>query len=492
MHKVNPKILRTGFLSKEGDAPRLESLVGQQVTLPLSETAHIPVLVVDKFPRDPKDSETYLVCNDKVRTDARMHSLVRFPAKLHPPFVQWAIERFSSVGDTVFDPFCGCGTVPLEATLRGRRAIGSDLDPFSSLIASSKCSPPTLAEFKRSASRLTEWTFASERRMHTYKRLAAGDICLSYYRRSKRGLNIPEIPRIEHWFKRYVIIDLARIWRRMVRQRVNAQTKQFLKMTFASILRLCSNADPDTLSGLEVTRRMRERLSKGRRLNPFELFRNRLDRNIAMLEDFWQRVDASEHRPQSASIRKASAIDLALESRDLPTLILTSPPYCSAVDYHRRHLLEHYWLRLIKSEASAKELRTGYIGRRNYVYGNSRQLLDNLPDDVSRHLGSCLNHLEGENHRARSIVQYFIEMARWLQLVSTQLAPGGRLVLVVGNSTVRGKPIPTADLLGELAPNKLSLENRFSYVLRNRSMQYSRWNHANVATENVLVFVNRH
>ncbi|WP_207078509.1 DNA methyltransferase [Novosphingobium sp. KA1] len=39
------------------------------------------------------------------------------------------IDRFSMEGDLVYDPFCGLGTVPMRALLKGRRGAGSELNP---------------------------------------------------------------------------------------------------------------------------------------------------------------------------------------------------------------------------------------------------------------------------------------------------------------------------------------------------------------------------
>ncbi|ALH82926.1 DNA methyltransferase [Sphingopyxis macrogoltabida] len=39
------------------------------------------------------------------------------------------IDRFSMKGDLVYDPFCGLGTVPMRAILKGRRGAGSELNP---------------------------------------------------------------------------------------------------------------------------------------------------------------------------------------------------------------------------------------------------------------------------------------------------------------------------------------------------------------------------
>lgn len=40
------------------------------------------------------------------------------------------IDRFSNAGDLVYDPFCGLGTVPMRAILKGRRGRGSELNPL--------------------------------------------------------------------------------------------------------------------------------------------------------------------------------------------------------------------------------------------------------------------------------------------------------------------------------------------------------------------------
>lgn len=39
------------------------------------------------------------------------------------------IERFSMKGELVYDPFCGLGTVPMRAILKGRQGAGSELNP---------------------------------------------------------------------------------------------------------------------------------------------------------------------------------------------------------------------------------------------------------------------------------------------------------------------------------------------------------------------------
>lgn len=59
------------------------------------------------------------------------HSLISYPSKLKPSIAYFLVKLFSSVGDTVLDPFSGVGTIPFEACLQGRRGVGSDISPLA-------------------------------------------------------------------------------------------------------------------------------------------------------------------------------------------------------------------------------------------------------------------------------------------------------------------------------------------------------------------------
>lgn len=69
-----------------------------------------------------------------------LHEVAPYIGKMRPELAAWAIERVSTEGDTIYDPFCGSGTVLLEGALRGRRVIGADLNPYAELISRAKLS----------------------------------------------------------------------------------------------------------------------------------------------------------------------------------------------------------------------------------------------------------------------------------------------------------------------------------------------------------------
>ncbi|SIN35524.1 site-specific DNA-methyltransferase (adenine-specific) [Micromonospora cremea] len=62
-----------------------------------------------------------------------------FPAKLAHYFIQ----RYSRPGDVILDPFSGRGTVPLQARVEGRRALGNDLSPLGHVLSRAKANPPS-------------------------------------------------------------------------------------------------------------------------------------------------------------------------------------------------------------------------------------------------------------------------------------------------------------------------------------------------------------
>ncbi|MGC8621992.1 MAG: DNA methyltransferase, partial [Caldisphaera sp.] len=61
-----------------------------------------------------------------------------------PAFAHWLIKIASRPKDIILDPFCGIGTIPLEADLMGRKAIGFDLNDYAVAISKAKFDRRTL------------------------------------------------------------------------------------------------------------------------------------------------------------------------------------------------------------------------------------------------------------------------------------------------------------------------------------------------------------
>lgn len=72
------------------------------------------------------------------------HSLCSYHGKLKPAIAHLMVEKFTKPGETVLDPLCGVGTIPLEACLQGRIGIGNDLSELAYIVTKAKLEKPEL------------------------------------------------------------------------------------------------------------------------------------------------------------------------------------------------------------------------------------------------------------------------------------------------------------------------------------------------------------
>src|SRR5437867_8456299 len=75
-------------------------------------------------------------------TECSLHQLSPYIGKIKSSIAGELVERFSSRGQLVVDPFAGAGTIPLEASLRGRRVFGADISPYARILSRAKLCPP--------------------------------------------------------------------------------------------------------------------------------------------------------------------------------------------------------------------------------------------------------------------------------------------------------------------------------------------------------------
>ena len=73
----------------------------------------------------------------------KRHTMCSFPSKMKPALAATLVSLFTRSDSVVLDPLSGSGTLPFEAALQGRYAIGNDLAPLSYAITSAKIVPPT-------------------------------------------------------------------------------------------------------------------------------------------------------------------------------------------------------------------------------------------------------------------------------------------------------------------------------------------------------------
>jgi len=73
---------------------------------------------------------------------------ISYRACFKPQLPAFFINKLTSEGDIVFDPFSGRGTTVIEAALRGRTGYANDVNPLSEVLAEPRVNPPKMNEIE--------------------------------------------------------------------------------------------------------------------------------------------------------------------------------------------------------------------------------------------------------------------------------------------------------------------------------------------------------
>lgn len=87
------------------------------------------------------------------RAAASLHE-ISYRACFKPQLPAFFIQRLTTPGQRVYDPFAGRGTTVIEAALLGRTAAASDVNPLSATLILPRLLPPTLSEVQQRLARI--------------------------------------------------------------------------------------------------------------------------------------------------------------------------------------------------------------------------------------------------------------------------------------------------------------------------------------------------
>jgi methylase of polypeptide subunit release factors len=225
----------------------------------------------------------------------------------------------------LLDPFCGSGTVLVEAFARGVSAIDSDLSPLAVAVAAVK-TRRTDEELRQTL--LDRASFVARRA------------------RDASGVsNRPPPPRGERdWYPRHTLAELCAL-----RDAVSAQPEGFVRQALwtclSSILVKVSYQRADSDPG-----RVDKRIP---RWAAVALFKRKAAELVACLHALADTAPASAVEP-------IVRVDDALALRDVGDAsvdaIVSSPPYVNTYDYARQHAARCAWLGLDVAPLTAREL----------------------------------------------------------------------------------------------------------------------------------------
>jgi len=319
------------------------------------------------------------------------HNFHTYPAKFIPQIPQTTILSLTREGDTILDPFGGCGTTLVEAKLLNRNAIAVDINPIGVLVSKAK----TTSLIKNQIDRI-----------NTILSLIKTDT-KNFYEGKQTKINyvIPNFINLNHWFDSNVSHELA-IAIAYLKKVEDEDLRNYLLTAFSSIIVDVSNQESDTRFAA-IKKELRSFIV--------------IDTLISKLERMNKRIlEFSNNASNSkVSIFKGDARNLDFLEDNSIDHVVTSPPYANTYDYYLYHKFRMVWLGY-----DVKEVQDNEIGSRNR-HSSKKEEIDTFEKD----LDDCLRE------------------------VSRVLKPNKYAVIVIGDSVIRGKLIK-ADILLEKIANK--------------------------------------
>lgn len=353
------------------------------------------------------------------KTKGFLHSLHPYPAKFIPQIPRKAIEKWSVKGELVYDPFVGCGTTLLEASLLGRPSIGTDNNSVAILVSKAKTAiykPTAIATLHNFLNGLDHFLAITK---------------------PKRKL-IPNNKNFLYWFSEEVLDKLSVIKSLILEQ--PEPVKSMLMAVFSSIIVRVSYQDSDTRYA---------KIEKA--VDPADVTRIFKTKLADVLNKLAEIVIPGRAR---TTVIEADARNVPFIKSKSVSLIVTSPPYLNAYDYHKYHRQRIHWI-----DGSVEHARDIEIG----------------------------SHDEFTRPNAKPN-QYFIDMDACFSEWGRVLKKGGRCFIVIGDAIVSKKSVRVADTFVDmLEKHGLLLEERWIRKLHSTKRAFNVRN-SRISHEHLLLF----
>jgi len=317
----------------------------------------------------------------EANTQHASHGLFPYPAKFPPQIPETLIRSLTSPGELVLDCFAGSGTTALEAARLERNSWSIDANPVGVLVTRVKS---------------TNMTESTNSTLQTFSKLLR--TCLT----DQKAVNwMPTIPNVERWYAPHVVQELALI-RQLIFEHLVDHARDIALAVFINVAARMSYQDSET----RYVSHPRD-IRKGDSVTRFTADLQRAVKTLiaCKLPQTRNNVICADSRDRGVWPASESV-----------SLVVTSPPYPNAYDYHLYHRFRIYWL-----GEDPKTLKSVEIG----------------------------SHLKNQATN-NPIVSFENDMKSVLANTKDILEIGRLAVFVVGDGLFHGASYPTAERLESL------------------------------------------
>ena len=349
------------------------------------------------------------------------HVIHSYPAMMIPQVARGLIARLRALkpdAETLLDPFCGAGTVLVEAARQGLAPWGNDLNPLALRIARARTTP------------------IDERELRTA--LTALEAAVTPLALADWQGDIPTFEGRDSWFKPEVSRALAFVLEQ-IRAMSHPDGRALAEMAFSETVRLVSN----TRNGeFKLYRIPADKLATFQP-DVLSVFRQTLARYGSGLQTF--DADLREAATPTQIVQGDTRLLEGVPDQHFD-LMVTSPPYGDSrttVAYGQFSRLSLEWLGLPPEEARTVDRRLlGGIAR-------PEPTLEPIP---SAAVQAGLDAIAAQHPaRAREVESFYRDLDRAIAAITRKLKPGALCAWVVANRTVKRVVLPTNTIIAELS-----------------------------------------
>ena len=354
------------------------------------------------------------------------------PEAYSAPIVTAALDEFGvRRGQTVLDPFCGTGTTLVAAKLAGRNALGIEVNPFLCFASRTKAR----TDFDLPLLRMESDKLLKKANIALDRLVDTGPLALVE--------DLPDMPRLEQWISRRVVWKVLAL-RECIEESMSEGVRDVPMLALASILRGASNMklSPHAF-GSRVVKHDAPVMC---------MFEQKLRKMIADIEWLEEQGGLGRAEVIEGDIRASNGLLNEL----LPAaLAIGSPPYLNNLDYTMQTRMELFFLGFVSDMEGLKKLRKKMMicdAKATYKEVEDWKRVEEIPTiaTISKAIDDKLGDKGWGWDYGRMTRNYFGGLLRAMESVKPMLAPGAKLVLILGESAHGGVLVPVPDLAAEL------------------------------------------
>ena len=394
----------------------------------------------------------------KLNTREYTHIYHDYPARMIPQIPRQLIDILDQkVGNTLFDPYCGSGSVLVEGELSGLNTIGCDINPLAILISTAKTDYSIIpAALEKEINNFMKFTLSPQ-----------GEPL------------IIQNDRLSFWFKESVVKPLGLILM-YISKIADPSIKRFFEVAASETIRESSN----TRKGEFKLYRYNEETLKKHNPDPFVIMKSKLIRNFNGYKEFHLKISSMGNKPQTNVflLNTANSIPPSIIKKESVDIVITSPPYGDShttVAYGQYSKLSSEWLGIYQHNVDRASM-----GGKIYKEDISLNC-----DPLEKAIDSIM---DSKPKRAMEVSSFYHDLKSSIRNISKTIKPDGYACYVVANRRVSGIQLPTHQAI-EFFFEEFGFyhEETFTRSIPNKRMP-SKNSPTNIAGETSSTMLNEH